>query len=155
MEIQKSGVVKVIWLQAASTPNMDDSIVFARLRQCASLYNTCLLAPTRVHFPNGISIGLAIFAQLTAKSPYKIYNGPLPFPLKTAILRMGDLEPYIIHFGPTRVHGPKRHFDRFSHFDRVHDCSDWMIARYSYYNNKPHLCTQYCDDDVFKCSFLQ
>jgi len=30
--------------------------------------NTCLLGPTRVHNPNGISISLAIFAQLTAVS---------------------------------------------------------------------------------------
>jgi len=53
-------VVKVIWHKAISPPNMDDSIVFARLRQCTVSSNTCFLGPTRVHISNGISIGSAV-----------------------------------------------------------------------------------------------
>jgi len=40
-----------------------------RIRQvaqiCTSPSNTCFLGPTRVHIPNGISIGSAVFARLT------------------------------------------------------------------------------------------
>jgi len=35
----------------------------------ATLFNSCFLGPTRVHTSNGISIGSAVFAQLTAESP--------------------------------------------------------------------------------------
>jgi len=44
---------------------MDGSVVFARLRQCAPPSNTCFLGLIRVHTPNGISIGSAVFAGLT------------------------------------------------------------------------------------------
>jgi len=44
---------------------MDSSIIFARWRQCAPPRNTCFLAPTRVHIPNGISIVSAVIAGLT------------------------------------------------------------------------------------------
>ena len=40
--------------------------------------NTCFLGLTRVHNPNGISIGSAIFAQLTAMSSGM--PGACPFP---------------------------------------------------------------------------
>ena len=36
--------------------------------------NTRFLGPTRVFIPNGISIGSAVFAQLTVKCPYTLYN---------------------------------------------------------------------------------
>jgi len=42
---------------------------FNRIRQVAQMCtpsNTCFHAPTRVHIPNGILIGSAVFAQLTA-----------------------------------------------------------------------------------------
>ena len=48
-------------------PNMNGSIVFAKLRQCACLCNTCFVGPVRFHNPNGISICSAIFAQFTAE----------------------------------------------------------------------------------------
>jgi len=51
--------------KAASLLHMDGSIVFARWRQCAPPCNTCFLESTRVHNPNGISIGSAVFAGLT------------------------------------------------------------------------------------------
>jgi len=63
MRQTKEQVVKVIWQQAASPPHMDDSTAFARLRQSAP---PCFLGPTRVQIPNGISIGSAVFAGLTA-----------------------------------------------------------------------------------------
>jgi len=44
---------------------MDGSFVFARWRQCAPQSNTCFLGPSRVHIPNSISIGSAVFAGLT------------------------------------------------------------------------------------------
>jgi len=84
---------------------MDGSIVFARWRQCALPWghigatwqiqlNLCFLRPTRVHNPNGKSIGLAIFAQLTAESPYTLQCTPLSpkWPLFT-----GDLKPQPTH----------------------------------------------------------
>jgi len=58
-------VVKVIWQQAASSPHMDGSMVFTRLRQCAPPSNTCFLGPARVQIPNGISISSAVFGGLT------------------------------------------------------------------------------------------
>jgi len=94
-------VVKVIWHKVASPPQTDGSIVFAMWRQWALRQwafpwghtgatwrirlNLCLLRPTstRVHIPNGKSIGSAdSFAQLTAESPYTLQRVPL-FP-KTA-----------------------------------------------------------------------
>ena len=55
----------------------------------------CFLGPTRVHIPNGSSIGLAVFAQLTAESPYTLQRAT-PFLLKTAPSRMGS-EPHLTH----------------------------------------------------------
>ena len=39
--------------------------------------NTRFLRPIRAHNPNGISIGLAVFAQMTAESPYTLERAPL------------------------------------------------------------------------------
>jgi len=36
----------------------------------------CLLGPTRVQIPNGISIGSAVFAQLSRVSPYVKMGSP-------------------------------------------------------------------------------
>ena len=68
---------------------MDSSIIFTRLRQRAPPSNTCFLGPTRVHIPNGILIGSAIFAQLTAEGPYTL-QWAAHFPLKIAHVH-GDL----------------------------------------------------------------
>jgi len=70
---------------------VNGSLVFARLRQCAHPSNACYLAPTRVHTPNGISIGSAVFAQITAEGPYAVQwaaNSPSKLPLL-----MGTLDP--------------------------------------------------------------
>jgi len=45
--------------------NMDGSVAFNRWHQCATPFNTGFLGPTRVHMPNGILIGSAVFAGLT------------------------------------------------------------------------------------------
>jgi len=44
---------------------------------------TWFFGPTRVFIQNGISIGSAVFAQLTVECPPLLYNGPLRF-LKNA-----------------------------------------------------------------------
>jgi len=54
-----------------------------------SIY-VCLFGPTRVQISNGISIGSAVFAQLTAECRYTLQRAA-PFPLKL-ILPMGDLD---------------------------------------------------------------
>jgi len=64
---QYNKCVRVIWHKAASPPRMDGSMVFARWRQSAPPSDTCFLWPTRVYFPNGISIGSAVSAQLTGR----------------------------------------------------------------------------------------
>ena len=85
------------------------------------------LGPTRVHIPNDIWIGSAIFALLTAESPI-LYNVHPLSPFKTAASH-GDLDPRLIRVsvGPPSF-TTKRHFDRFSSFCRayVRDRSrDW------------------------------
>jgi len=74
---------------------MDGSTVFARWRQRASQANTCFLEPTRVQIPNGISIGSAVFVQLTAQHLYTL-QWAVPFPPKMP-LPMGDLDPHLTH----------------------------------------------------------
>jgi len=47
------------------------------------LQHTCFLRPTRVHNPNAISTGSAIFEQLTTQCPYNLqWAAPTPSPLK-------------------------------------------------------------------------
>jgi len=67
--------------KAASTQHMHGSIVFDRWRQCAP-HATHFLGPIQVHNPNSISIGSAIFAQLT-EGLYTL-QWAAPFPLKIA-----------------------------------------------------------------------
>ena len=43
--------------------------------------NVCFFGPTEVHIPNGISIGSAVLAQLTAERPYALQLAA-PFPLQ-------------------------------------------------------------------------
>jgi len=45
-------------------------------RHMANTIDFCFLQPTRVHNPNGKSIGSAVFAQLTAESPYTLQWAP-------------------------------------------------------------------------------
>jgi len=50
--------------------------------------NLCILWPTRVHNPNGTSIGSAVFAQMTVECPYALQWFAC-FPLKIAPSHVG------------------------------------------------------------------
>ena len=84
---------------------MDDSIVFARRCQCPSpcghigatwriQLNFCFLRSTRVHNPNGKSIGSDVSAQITAESPYTLQLATLSPKL---LLFVGGSGPHLIH----------------------------------------------------------
>jgi len=67
---------------------------FSGIHQVATVCipsNTCFLGPTRVQIPNGISIGSAVFAQLTAESRYILQRAALKLPLPK-----GDLDSHLI-----------------------------------------------------------
>jgi len=98
-------VVKIISHKVASPSHTDDAIVFTRLRRFASPSTpTSCLVRTRVHMPNGISIGSAVFAQLTAQRPYSL-QWATPFPHKIASSPEGSGPPSNEWFlGPTRGH---------------------------------------------------
>jgi len=66
---------------------------FSGIRQVAPVRNPpniCFLGPTRVQIPNCISIGSAVFSQLTAERNYFIMDRL--FPLKIALSYAGDPE---------------------------------------------------------------
>jgi len=73
-------VVKIIGKNAALLPHTDGQ---SYLPDGANVTpsNTCFLGPIQIHIPNGISIGSAIFAQLTAESHYTL-QWAAPFPLQ-------------------------------------------------------------------------
>jgi len=81
---------------------------------------TWFLVPIWVQNPNGISIGLAVFAQITAECLYTLqYDGP--FPLKIASSHWGNLDAHLImvpwaHPSPQ----PKRHHDWYNRFCRAY-----------------------------------
>jgi len=54
-------------------------------------FNIWYLGPTQVQNPNSISIGSAVFAQLTAERPYTLHWAA-PSPLKIAT-SYGDVDP--------------------------------------------------------------
>ena len=54
------------------------------------------LEPTRAHNPNGISIGSAVFAQVTAECRRCRELEACPSPLELS-LPLGDLNPHLIH----------------------------------------------------------
>jgi len=65
---------------------------FSSIRQTApvcTLPNTRFLGPTQFQSPNGISIGSAVFAQLTAELPYTLQLAARPSKLS---LSTGDLD---------------------------------------------------------------
>jgi len=96
--IKVKQVVKVIWQKAAVT--------FTRLCQCSPPSNTCFRGPTWVHIPNGISISLAVFAQLTAECRYTL-QWETASPLEIAPLHGGSGPlPNTWFLGSTIVHNP-------------------------------------------------
>jgi len=116
---------------------------FNRIRQVSPMCTpskTCFLGPTRVHIPNVISIGSAIFTQLTARSAYT-WQWATTFPLKTAPSH-GDLDPiwYMVPW-VYRSAQPRWHLNRFSLFYRAH-YRDTPTGRpcYSICNNRLHVC---------------
>ena len=76
-----------------SPPRMDGSVVFARWRQCVSHLIQCFLGSTQVHIQNGISIGSAVFAQLTAGSSHSLQWTAIS-PQKSF---PGESGPHLIH----------------------------------------------------------
>ena len=98
-----------------STPGIYDgstsSIIFARWRHthwrhlANTILNLCFLRPTRVHNPNGKSIGSAVSTQLTAESPYTLQWATLS--PKIAPSHGGIWTPSKSWFlGPIRGHNP-------------------------------------------------
>ena len=84
---------------------MDGSMAFALWRQCALPPNAYFLGTTRVHNPNGISIGSAIFVQLTTECR-RAFPGMF-FPLKIVPSHGAIWTPSNTWFiEPTRVHNP-------------------------------------------------
>jgi len=68
--------------------------------------------------PNGIVIGSAVSAQLTAENPYTLQRvTPSPSQLPCP---MGDLDPRLIHGSTPCIQHPERHRDRFSRFCTAH-----------------------------------
>ena len=98
--------------QSNSTKRPDRSrtlTVESYLRGCASVHpsNTCFLGfePTRVHIPNDISIGSAVFAQPTADSRYALQRAAL-FPVKIAASHRGSgpaSNTWFLGFTPVRI----------------------------------------------------
>jgi len=79
--------------------------------------HVCLLWRTRILNPNGISIGSAVFANLTAKRLYSLQWSALS-PSKLPI-PVGDLDPHLKHdsFGPSepKTQGASRLVQLFLH----------------------------------------
>jgi len=58
--------------------------------------NSWFLEPDRPDSPSGITIGSAVFTQVTAECPYTSQCNA-PFPLKIAPSQWGDLDPHLLH----------------------------------------------------------
>ena len=88
----------------------------------APLSYTWFLRPTRVLFQNGISISLAVFAQLTADCPIT-FQWTTTFSPKNCPFPLGIGSPSNKwYLWPTRVIKVKRHLDRFSRFRMGPEC---------------------------------
>jgi len=78
---------------------------FTGIHQVAPLctpLNTCFLGPTRVHNLDGITMGSAIFAQLSAECRWACPGMYFPIKIAHGAMRSG----HSCFFGPTRVHTP-------------------------------------------------
>jgi len=85
------------------------------------------IGPIRAHNPNGISIGSAVFAQLTEECPYTLqWDVPPRLKLSGSPFSLGEPDFHLIHGCLGRLAHPspqpKRHLDRFSRFCRAHYC---------------------------------
>jgi len=129
---------------------------FARWHQCALPFaftaprqnsvNTCdimLCWTHQVHIPMHTLISLAIFAQLTAETPY-ILHWAAPFPLKIVPCHGGSGPlSNIFLLGSTQVHNPNISVGSavFAGLKIVTDRSTDRPG-YSVCNNRLHLCTR-------------
>jgi len=111
----------------------------------------------RVHIPNCISIGSAVFTQLTGHSPYTLQRASTFLP-QNCPLHWSIWTPIQTWFlGPcTRVTIPEQHHDRSSHYrdhgrDRQTD-----RPRCSVCSNRPHLADADIrpNDTLFRNVFL-
>ena len=106
--------------------------------------NTWLLRSIPAHNPNSILLGSAVSAQITAECAYAV-QWDAPFPLKFAPSHGGS-GPYLIHgsLGPpeSSTQTASRSVQPFLQGSVV-----WQTNRplYSVGNNRPRLCTYYCD----------
>jgi len=106
---------------------------------------------------NGISIGSAVFTQLTAEGPYTYFTMGSPSPLKfaTSHVRYG---PHLIHDslgGPPEA-TTKRYLHRFSRLCGAHDRDRATDRpRYSLCNNRPHLRTIAMRPDNFQTGMIR
>jgi len=82
------------------------------------LSNAWFLGSTRLSIPNGISIGSAVFAQLTADSHYTLQWAPFSPKMSFSMryLHPHPIHDYMAHSRPK----PKWHLDRFSCFCTAH-----------------------------------
>jgi len=132
-------VVKIIWQQAASPPHVDGSMVFARCRQWTLHLIHASYGPSRVLISNGVSIGSAVFAQLTANSRYALQRAvPSPSPFKIAHSHGGSGSHIIHGFWAHPSPQPKWHLDRFNRLCRAHYCSRHTDDA-TRCNNRAHL----------------
>jgi len=104
--------------------------------------NTWFFARIRVHNPNGISIGCAVFAQMTAECPYTL-QWDAPFLLSKLPVPIGGSGPPSNTWfsGPTRVVKPNGISIGSAIFARLTSVTDRRTNRplYSVGNNRPHL----------------
>jgi len=89
--------------------------------------NRCFLGPTRAHIPNSVLIGSAIFAQLTAESPYT-YNRP---PLSANLIH-GSLG--------TPKSTPQTASESVQPFSQGSRSQETGSPCWSICGNRPHLC---------------
>jgi len=108
---------------------------------------TCFLGPIRFLNPNGISIGSAAFAQLTAERPYILHGPsfhPLKLPLPTGICTLSNTW----FLGPTPSPQPKQHLNWFSCFCMAHYCDRPTVVMVMQPNTDPSAAYCYYSETV-------
>jgi len=105
--------------------------------------NTRFFWPTQVHILN-ISIGSAVFAQLTAEGPYTVQW------VDPSLLKISHSHevsgPHLTYFPWTHPNAhPRRHFDRFSRFAGLTSVTDRQTDR-------PHYSTCNSIGRIYVCS---
>jgi len=107
--------------------------------ECEPPSNTWFIGSIWAHNPNGISIGSAVFAQLTAECPYTL-QWAAPFPLKIAPSHGGSGPPpntWFLQQPESSSQMPSRSVKPF-----LQGLLLWQTnrPRYSVSNNRPYLC---------------